>query len=70
MLVSGSAADVCELLVGDEIVSVNGARVGSHYLESVKLVLSQAARTGQVELLVKRSISQGAFIRTNLLCIK
>ena len=55
----GSAADVCELLAGDEIVSVNGARVASHYLESVQLVLQQASRTGQVELVVKRSISHG-----------
>ena len=57
--VTGSAADVCELLTGDEIVSVNGAQVGNHYLDSVKLVLAQAARTGQVELVVNRSISQG-----------
>ena len=56
---TGSAADVCELQSGDEIVSVNGAEVGSHYLESVKLVLTQAARIGQVELVIKRSISQG-----------
>ena len=55
----GSAADVCELLAGDEIVAVNGADVGGHYRESVVHVVNQAAQIGQLELRICRFITTG-----------
>ena len=55
----GSAADVCELLKGDEIVSINGAEVGGHYQESVMHVINNAAKLGQLELKIRRNINTG-----------
>lgn len=58
-LCSGSPADVCELLAGDEIVSINGAEVGHHYKESVMHVITQAITSGVLDLRIRRYISSG-----------
>ncbi len=55
----GSAADVCELMKSDEIVSVNGAEVSGHYQESVMHVINNAIKVGQLELKIRRTIRQG-----------
>jgi len=54
----GTAADVCELLAGDEIVQINGAEVSKHYKESVELVIDNAVKVGLVDLKVRRYLTQ------------
>ena len=56
---TGSAADICEVMSGDEVLLVNGAEVGHHYLESVQLVINQAHTAGQIELKVRRNLENG-----------
>ena len=55
----GTAADVCELLAGDEIIQINGAEVAKHYKESVELVIDNAVKVGLVDLKVRRYLTQG-----------
>ena len=54
----GGAADVCELKLGDEIVSINSAKLANHYLESVRTVIDQAVHTGLVELAIRRPVGE------------
>ena len=58
-LLSGGAADVCELMPNDEIISINGAELANHYQESVQLAINQAARAGHIELRIRRSFEKG-----------
>ena len=64
----GGAADVCELMPGDEIVSINGALVANHYQDSVQLVISQAVKAGQIELSIRRSYDKGV-IKSTCVCV-
>ena len=57
----GSAADLCELLLGDEILRINGADVKSHYLESVMHVVEGAAKDGQLDLRIRRYYGNGNY---------
>jgi len=58
---AGGAADVCELIAGDEILAINGALLANHYLESVKMVIDQAVTSGLVDLTVRR-LASGQFM--------
>jgi hypothetical protein len=59
MLFSGGAADVCELMPGDEIVCINGAQVAHHYQDSVQMVIDNAVKCGHIELKIKRLLNKG-----------
>lgn len=58
---TGGSADVCELQSGDEIITLNGTDVSSHYLESVQKVIVQAVASGQLELRVRRLAKPGQY---------
>ena len=61
LLSLGGSADVCELKSGDEILTINGADVTSHYMESIQSVISQAVAHGQLELRVRRLIKHSKY---------
>ena len=50
---------MCELLAGDEIVTINGVEAGKHYKESVMHVIEQAVTSGQLDLRIRRYLSPG-----------
>jgi hypothetical protein len=52
---------VCELKAGDEVITLNGTDVSSHYMESVQKVIVQAVASGQLELRVRRLVNHGQY---------
>ncbi|CAH1778211.1 unnamed protein product [Owenia fusiformis] len=50
----GSAADVCELQEGDEIISINGRDVDNQFLGPINFWIKESVKSGQLELKIKR----------------
>ncbi|XP_033743888.1 LIM and calponin homology domains-containing protein 1-like isoform X2 [Pecten maximus] len=55
----GSAADVCEVQQNDKILAINKRDISALAQAQVQRLIEEAVRHGQIELKVKRSISDG-----------
>ncbi|XP_069131087.1 LIM domain only protein 7-like isoform X3 [Argopecten irradians] len=55
----GSAADVCEVHQNDKILTINKRDISALAHAQVQRLIDEAVRHGQIELKVKRSISDG-----------
>ncbi|XP_060064832.1 LIM and calponin homology domains-containing protein 1-like [Ylistrum balloti] len=55
----GSAADVCEVQQNDKILAINKRDISSLAHAQIQRLIDEAVRHGQIELKVKRSISDG-----------
>ena len=59
LLLTGSAADVCEVLAKDEIISINNRDIGIMTQAMVRKVIDDANRKGELELCVRRYRNTG-----------
>lgn len=50
----GGAAFVCELSIGDEVISMNGMTVAHLSQDQIVELMTEAVRTGQLRLRVRR----------------
>ena len=50
----GGAAFVCELSIGDEVISMNGLTVANLTQDQIVELMTEAVRTGQLRLRVRR----------------
>ena len=54
MCALGGAAFVCELSIGDEVMSMNGMTVSNLSQDQIVELMTEAVRTGQLRLRVRR----------------
>ena len=54
MYIKGGAAHVCELSIGDEVISMNGMTVSNLTQDQIVELMTEAVRTGQLRLRVRR----------------
>ena len=54
MILIGGAAHVCELSVGDEVLTMNGMTVANLSQDQIVELMVEAVRTGQLRLRARR----------------
>ena len=56
---SGSSADISDVLMSDEVLSVNNHEVENMTLKQVQGIIDQSVKRGQIELKIRRKPDEG-----------
>ena len=57
--ISGSSADISDVLMNDEVLSVNNHEVGNMTLKQVQGIIDHSVKRGQIELKIRRKPDEG-----------
>ena len=66
----GSAADVCELRMKDQIVAVNKKDISHMTKPQVQRMIEDSVKIGQIELKVKRPINESGKVNNENLNVR